>query len=124
MFRIQKTMEIAGAHRLNLPYDSKCSNHHGHNWLVTVYCKSEGLNENGMVVDFVEIKREVHDKLDHQCLNDIKELGWIEIGSSGCIDVNPTAERLAEWICYAIPTCYRVDVQESIGNIATFEYPG
>jgi len=31
-------MEIAGAHRLELDYESKCSNLHGHNWIVTVYC--------------------------------------------------------------------------------------
>ena len=58
-------MEIAGAHNLKLSYDSKCSNLHGHNWIVTVYCKSETLNADGMVIDFTHVKRDVHDKLDH-----------------------------------------------------------
>lgn len=65
MYYIQKRMEIAGAHNLKLSYESKCSNLHGHNWIVTVYCKSETLNADGMVIDFTHVKRDVHDKLDH-----------------------------------------------------------
>ena len=38
MYYVSKRMEIAGAHHLELPYDSKCENLHGHNWIVTVYC--------------------------------------------------------------------------------------
>ena len=45
-------MEIAGCHRLSLPYESNCTNLHGHNWIITVYCKSRELNEAGMVIDF------------------------------------------------------------------------
>ena len=32
MYKIIKKMEVAGAHKLELPYESKCSNLHGHNW--------------------------------------------------------------------------------------------
>ena len=31
MYYVSKRMEVAGAHRLDLPYESKCSNLHGHN---------------------------------------------------------------------------------------------
>lgn len=65
MYYITKRMEIAGAHRLNLPYESKCANLHGHNWIVTVYCKSKELTDYGMVVDFTQVKKMIHDKLDH-----------------------------------------------------------
>lgn len=65
MYKITKRMEIAGAHNLKLSYESKCSNLHGHNWVVVVYCKAEELNEDGMVVDFTHLKKMVHDKLDH-----------------------------------------------------------
>ena len=108
MFIVKKRMEIAGAHRLNLNYESKCANLHGHNWIVTVWCKSQTLDDNGMVMDFTHIKREVQDKLDHKCLNDV-------------VPFNPTAENIAKWVCGQIPNCYRVSVQESEGNVATYE---
>ena len=108
MFIVKKRMEIAGAHRLNLNYESKCANLHGHNWIVTVWCKSQTLDANGMVIDFTHIKREVQDKLDHKFLNDV-------------VEFNPTAENIAKWVCEQIPNCYRVSVQESEGNVATYE---
>lgn len=108
MFYISKRMEIAGAHRLELDYDSKCKNLHGHNWIITVHCKSSVLNKNGMVQDFTVVKKLIHDKLDHQYLNDI-------------FDFNPTAENIAKWITEQIPTCYKTEVQESEGNIAVYE---
>ena len=108
MFIVKKRMEIAGAHRLNLNYESKCANLHGHNWIVTVWCKSQTLDANGMVIDFTHIKREVQERLDHKFLNDV-------------VEFNPTAENIAKWVCEQIPHCYRVSVQESEGNVATYE---
>ena len=111
MYYVSKRMEIAGAHNLTLNYESKCQNLLGHNWIVTVYCKSKNLNENGMVEDFTNIKKMIHDKLDHQYINNVPELK----------EINPTAENIAKWICEQIVTCYKVTVQESEGNIATYE---
>ena len=101
-------MEISAAHRLTLDYESKCTQLHGHNWLITVYCKSAELNANGMVVDFTIIKQMIKDRLDHQVLNDV-------------LPCNPTAENIARWICEQIPHCYKVEVQESRGNVAIYE---
>ena len=108
MYYMTKRMEIAGAHRLTLPYSSKCRDLHGHNWLVTVHCRAEQLDENGMVCDFTEVKRLIHDRLDHKFLNNV-------------VPFNPTAENIARWICEQVPNCWRVDVQESEGNVATYE---
>ena len=47
-----KRMEISASHKLVLPYRSKCASLHGHNWIITVYCRSARLNADGMVVDF------------------------------------------------------------------------
>ena len=108
MFYIQKRMEISASHQLALDYESKCCKMHGHNWIITVFCKGEELNHNGMLVDFVEIKTRIKEKLDHTFLNDI-------------LDFNPTAENIAYWVCNQIDSCYKVTVQESEGNIATYE---
>ena len=108
MYYISKTMEIAGCHQLRLSYESKCNNLHGHNWRVTIHCKSKELNEDGMVIDFTHVKQQSHGYLDHGNFNEL-------------LPFNPTAENIAKWICDQIPQCYRVEVQESFGNIAVYE---
>lgn len=108
MYYVSKKMEIAGAHRLNLSYESKCAKIHGHNWIVIVYCKAKKLNANGMVVDFKHVKEKIHGYLDHGYLNDL-------------LPFNPTAENIARWIVKQIPECYKASVQESEGNIAIYE---
>ena len=108
MYYIKKKLEISASHSLKLGCESKCSNLHGHNWIITVYCKSETLNEDGMVIDFTHIKEKIHDKLDHQNLGSI-------------LFFNPTAENIAKWVQENVPNCYKVDVQETEGNVATYE---
>ena len=60
MYYITKTMEIAGCHKLQLSYESKCEQLHGHNWIVTIYCKAKELNVDGMVIDFTKVKEQIH----------------------------------------------------------------
>lgn len=107
MFFVQKRIEISASHYLRLNYESKCRTLHGHNWIINVYCRARELDENGMVTDFTHIEHRVMDRLDHTAINDV-------------VDFNPTAENMARWICGQIPNCYRVDVQESEGNLATY----
>lgn len=108
MYFIKKTFEISASHQLKLPYDSKCTQLHGHNWIVTIYCKARELNADGMVVDFTHLKQLIRDRLDHANLNEI-------------LPFNPTAENIARWICDQIPQAYRVDVMESQNNEASYE---
>ena len=108
MYYIKKTMEIAGCHQLRLSYASQCERLHGHNWVVTIYCKSAELNADGMVIDFTQVKERIHGDLDHGNFNEL-------------LPFTPTAENIAKWICDQIPQCYRVEVQESVGNAAAYE---
>ena len=108
MYTVTKRLEIAAAHRLSLNYESQCENLHGHTWSIDGTCPRAELNENGMVVDFKDISNIVKGKLDHAYLNDV-------------IPGNPTAENIAKWICDSIPFCVKVSVQESEGNVATYE---
>ncbi len=108
MYEVRKTMEVSGSHHLHLDYPSKCSNVHGHNWKITVVCrvKDDGLDQNGMVIDFTKIK-DVVNRYDHTNLNDFME--------------QPTAENVAKAIFDDVPHCVRVEVEETEGNKAIYE---
>lgn len=108
MYYVKKTFEFSAAHRLTLNYESQCSNLHGHNWRVTVECRSKEVDKNGMVVDFSHIKRMIKERVDHKMLNEV-------------LDFNPTAENIARWVVDSVPNCYRAQVEESSGNWAAYE---
>lgn len=108
MYEVKKRLEISAAHKLTLDYESKCTSLHGHNWIIDIYLRSKELDANGMVMDFTHIKKKIVDKFDHKVINEV-------------VDFNPTAENLAKYICDELkPFCYRVDVQESIDNTASY----
>ncbi len=108
MYKVKKRLEISAAHYLTLDYQSKCSKLHGHNWIIDIYLRSETLDKNGMVMDFTHIREKISDRFDHKVINEV-------------VDFNPTAENIAKYICDELqPFCYRVDVQESIDNIASY----
>ena len=120
MYKITKKLEVAGAHKLELPYESKCSNLHGHNWIITVELQSEELTEYGMVMDFTHIKKLIHEPLDHSYINEVIP------------GMNPTAENIAKWIADRLTgefdgiyvVCTRVKMEESQNNTAIYEVKG
>ena len=108
MYYVTKRFEISAAHSVYLSYESKCEELHGHNWIVVVHCKSETLNQDGMVTDFTLIKKKIHGALDHKNLNEV-------------FDFNPTSENIAKWICDNVDNAYKVEVWESENNKAVYE---
>jgi 6-pyruvoyltetrahydropterin/6-carboxytetrahydropterin synthase len=89
MFEVAVDQSFASAHALR-NYKGRCENVHGHNWKVRVTVVGERLDEAGMLVDFLDLKRlmsEIIDKIDHQHLNEIPPFDV----------VNPSAENIAEY---------------------------
>ena len=108
MYYVSKRFEVSAAHYVTTDHHTKCEALHGHNWIIIVHCKSETLDEDGMVTDFTLIKRNIMSKIDHKNLNEV-------------LDFSPTAENLAKWICDETPNCFKVETRESENNKAVYE---
>jgi 6-pyruvoyltetrahydropterin/6-carboxytetrahydropterin synthase len=90
MFEITIEETFAAGHALR-NYRGKCENVHGHNYRCQVSVEGEQLDEIGLLVDFVELKKVVHsvlDRMDHQWLNEFPPFDKL----------NPSAENMARYI--------------------------
>ncbi len=90
MFEITIEETLAAGHALR-NNRGKCENVHGHNYRCQVTVEGEQLDDIGLLVDFVELKRVVHsvlDRMDHQWLNDFPPFDKL----------NPSAENMAKFI--------------------------
>jgi 6-pyruvoyltetrahydropterin/6-carboxytetrahydropterin synthase len=90
MFEVTIEESFSSGHALR-NYRGKCENVHGHNYRCQVSIQGEKLDEIGLLVDFVELKRVVHsvlDRMDHQWLNDFPPFDIL----------NPSAENMAKFI--------------------------
>ncbi|MGA2113442.1 MAG: 6-carboxytetrahydropterin synthase QueD [Bryobacteraceae bacterium] len=90
MFEVTIEESFSAGHALR-NYHGKCENVHGHNYRCQVNLAGEELDEIGLLVDFVALKKTVHavlDRLDHQWLNDLPPFDKL----------NPSAENIARHI--------------------------
>ncbi len=90
MFELQIKLDFNAAHHLR-EYKGKCENLHGHNWKVDIFVRCEKLNNEGMVMDFKDIRSiadEILSKFDHKYLNEVPPFDKI----------NPTSENIAKHI--------------------------
>ncbi len=89
MFEVCVEYTFAAGHALR-HYKGKCENVHGHNYRIQVTVEGEKLNNIGLLVDFVELKKNLRataDRLDHQFINDLEPFTTI----------NPSAENIAKY---------------------------
>jgi 6-pyruvoyltetrahydropterin/6-carboxytetrahydropterin synthase len=89
MFEIAVEQGFASAHALR-NYKGRCENTHGHNWRVEVVMEGERLDDTGLLVDFLDVKRmmaQIIDRIDHQFLNELEPFDT----------VNPSAENIAQY---------------------------
>jgi len=90
MFEVTVEETFAAGHALR-NYRGKCENVHGHNYRVQVTLEGAQLDEAGLLVDFVELKKVLHgvlDRLDHRFLNEVAPFDVL----------NPSAENMARHI--------------------------
>jgi 6-pyruvoyltetrahydropterin/6-carboxytetrahydropterin synthase len=89
MSEVSVEQTFAAGHALR-NYKGACENVHGHNFRVRVTIEGQKLDQTGLLVDFIDLKKsmgEIIARLDHVFLNDIAPF-----------DVkNPSAENIAEY---------------------------
>lgn len=116
--QLSKTFTFEAAHFLpTFPEGHKCRRLHGHSFKVTVRVAGEVDEEQGVLIDYGQIKaacEPIRKQLDHYCLNDVDGLE------------NPTAENLSRWIWQrlepALPLLSAVVVHETCTSAC--EYRG
>ena len=90
MYEISVEKHFDAAHYLR-GYRGKCEAMHGHRYRVVVKVEAQKLDDIGLAYDFTDLKRylrEILNRLDHTCLNDIPPFD----------EINPSAENIAATI--------------------------
>ncbi|MEJ2589252.1 MAG: 6-carboxytetrahydropterin synthase QueD [Deltaproteobacteria bacterium] len=112
MYELKIISNFAAAHQLRA-LQGGCERLHGHNWKVEVCVQGNTLGEDGLLVDFKEIKQEtkkILDALDHRFLN---ELGSFET-------MEPSSENIARHIYDALADKFN-DSRVSISRVSAWE---
>jgi len=120
MFEVEIISNFSAAHRLR-NYQGKCEHLHGHNYRVHVTARAASVGEDGMVMDFGDLKRATNvvlERFDHSYLNEIKPFDQME----------PSAENVAAHLFHEIgrelndksEMLHSVSVWESDTSRATF----
>lgn len=122
MFEVMIERNFSSAHQLR-GYKGKCENLHGHNYKIEIYARGRELDNIGLLVDFVELKRaadEVVLYLDHKNINELPPFDD---------ELNPSAENLARYILERVASTvgdervqiYKVRCFETPTSVATYE---
>jgi len=85
---VSTQIEFSASHCLE-GYEGACSRVHGHNWTVRAFFEFDSVDDNGITVDFLDLKsgleKVVLPRFDHVHLNDVPPFD----------SVSPTSENLA-----------------------------
>ncbi len=120
MFEIEIKRSFSAAHALR-KYDGPCCRMHGHNYTVIAALRSGKLDENGIALDFVRLKKavdEIISEFDHYNLSENPRFA----------EINPTSEVLAMTIYQELKKkladenvkVHRVSIGESENSLASY----
>jgi 6-pyruvoyltetrahydropterin/6-carboxytetrahydropterin synthase len=113
MFEVTVEQTFAAGHALR-NYKGKCENVHGHNYRVRVTIAGEQLDEIGLLVDFVDVKRLMGgaiEYLDHRFINDLPPFD----------ELNPSAENIAKYFYDRLSAGMKTDAPVRIAEVRVWE---
>jgi 6-pyruvoyltetrahydropterin/6-carboxytetrahydropterin synthase len=114
-YEVMIERDFSSAHQLR-GYKGKCENLHGHNYKLEIYAKGEELNNIGLLIDFVELKRaadEIVRYLDHRNLNELPPFDE---------ELNPSAENIARYVLEYLNSQV-ADKRVKVHKVRCFETP-
>jgi len=87
MYEVTIIKSFSAAHLL-AEIGGKCEELHGHNFKVEITASAEGLNSNGLLIDFRFLKKsgDILEDIDHKYLNSLTSFSGI----------NPSAENIRQ----------------------------
>jgi len=113
MFEVSVEQTFAAGHALR-NYKGKCENVHGHNYRVRVTIAGEQLDEAGLLVDFLDVKRLMGgaiEYLDHRFINDLPPFDLL----------NPSAENIAKYFYDRVNAGMKNDAPVRISEVRVWE---
>ena len=113
MYKLVVKSTFSAAHRL-IEYPGACARIHGHNWTVNVVVSAPHVDENGMIVDLVGLKKHIDEcvgQFDHRVINEVPPFDTI----------NPTSEHIAKYLYDYVAERISIHV-ESVEVAETDEY--
>ena len=113
MFEVTIEQTFAAGHALR-NYHGKCENVHGHNYRCQVTLQGAELDQTGLLMDFVALKKtlqSVIDRLDHQWLNDFPPFDVL----------NPSAENIAKYIYDEVNKGMGGQAEVRLGSVRLWE---
>jgi 6-pyruvoyltetrahydropterin/6-carboxytetrahydropterin synthase len=90
-YELNKDIHFAAAHYIPHEQAGVCRNVHGHTYYANVTVAGNELDDSGFLVNFAQLKRLIHDRLDHSLLN--KHAEWF---GDDHPDRYPTTEIVAK----------------------------
>ena len=138
MYYLKTSASFDSAHFL-AGYEGKCANIHGHRWKVEVSINGEVLQQEGtkrgMLIDFSDLKKAVHDmadSFDHALIYEsgsMKETTIAAMNDEGFrlieVPFRPTAENFAKYFFDVLSgqglSVRSVTVYETPDNCAVYE---
>jgi 6-pyruvoyltetrahydropterin/6-carboxytetrahydropterin synthase len=137
MYSITTEASFDAAHFLK-NYNGKCKNIHGHRWRIILEVQSQSLKtdpqQNGMITDFSDLKRDLKklaDKFDHTLIyekaslkKELVEMLISEDFALNEVDFRPTAENFSKYFYDEMEKkgydVARVSVYETPNNCASY----
>jgi 6-pyruvoyltetrahydropterin/6-carboxytetrahydropterin synthase len=113
MFEVTIEQTFAAGHALR-NYRGKCENVHGHNYRCQVTVEGRGIDEIGLLIDFVTLKKTLQtviERLDHQWLNDFPPFDVL----------NPSAENIAKYIYDELNKGLNMDGAVKLASVRLWE---